>query len=166
MGLMRTLLGLGRAAKDISEVFVENKTQALNHTADRFAAAQNSYTQETATSSRFDQWVNALNRLPRPCLALGTVGLFAYAMIDPQGFAGRMEGLSFVPEPLWWLLGAIVSFYFGARELHHFRTVKPAIQSQPMRFSATTLDPNENAALEEWAAQNNSGPDWLDRGAS
>ena len=26
-----------------------------------------------------------------------------------------MQGIALVPEPLWWLLGAIVSFYFGAR---------------------------------------------------
>lgn len=26
-----------------------------------------------------------------------------------------MAGIALVPEPLWWLLGAIVSFYFGAR---------------------------------------------------
>jgi len=27
----------------------------------------------------------------------------------------RTQGLALVPDPLWWLLGAIVSFYFGAR---------------------------------------------------
>jgi hypothetical protein len=32
-----------------------------------------------------------------------------------------MVGLNAVPEPLWWLLGAIVAFYFGARETHYFR---------------------------------------------
>ena len=32
-----------------------------------------------------------------------------------------MQGLALVPEPLWWLMGAIVSFYFGAREAHYFR---------------------------------------------
>jgi len=26
-----------------------------------------------------------------------------------------MQGIALVPEPLWWLMGAIVSFYFGAR---------------------------------------------------
>ena len=36
-------------------------------------------------------------------------------MIDPIWFAARMQGIALVPEPLWWLLGVIVSFYFGAR---------------------------------------------------
>ena len=37
-------------------------------------------------------------------------------MTDPIWFAARMQGLALVPEPLWWLMGAIVSFYFGARQ--------------------------------------------------
>ena len=72
--------------------------------------------------SWFDRMVNGLNRLPRPFLAFGTIGLFVYAMVDPVGFAQRMVGLNAVPEPLWWLLGAIVAFYFGARETHYFRS--------------------------------------------
>ena len=36
-------------------------------------------------------------------------------MVDPVWFAARMQGIALVPEPLWWLMGAIVSFYFGAR---------------------------------------------------
>ena len=75
-----------------------------------------------AGAGRFDGFVNGLNRLPRPMLALGTLGLFVYAMAAPAGFSTRMQGLALVPEPLWWLLGAIVSFYFGARELHHQRS--------------------------------------------
>ncbi|MDA7424576.1 holin family protein [Thalassococcus lentus] len=63
----------------------------------------------------FDRLMDALNRVPRPAMALGTMGLFVAAMIDPIWFAARMAGIALVPEPLWWLLAAIVSFYFGAR---------------------------------------------------
>lgn len=69
----------------------------------------------SARSSRFDRMIDGLNRLPRPALALGTLGLFIVAMVDPIWFGARMTGLALVPDPLWWLLGAIVSFYFGAR---------------------------------------------------
>lgn len=71
--------------------------------------------------SRYDRVIDGLNRLPRPCLALGTLGLFTYAMADPEGFGRRMRGLAEVPEPLWWLLGAVVSFHFGAREAYYLR---------------------------------------------
>jgi len=59
--------------------------------------------------------MDGLNRLPRPALALGTLGLFVSAMVEPLWFAERMQGIALVPEPMWWLLGVIVSFYFGAR---------------------------------------------------
>lgn len=45
-------------------------------------------------------------------------------MADPTGFAVRKKGLALVPDPLWYLLGAIVSFYFGARELQKFREIR------------------------------------------
>jgi hypothetical protein len=63
----------------------------------------------------FDRFIDGLNRLPRPMLAFGTLGLMVSAMVSPIWFASRMQGIALVPEPLWWLMGAIVSFYFGAR---------------------------------------------------
>ena len=85
--------------------------------------------------------MNALNRLPRPLLALGTPGLLVYAMADPEGFSIRMRALALVPEPLWWLLGAVVTFYFGAREAHYRRSRPPSAPQGP-----------ENPALEDWHA--------------
>jgi hypothetical protein len=103
----------------------------------------------------FDRVVNGLNRLPRPFLAFGTIGLFIYAMLDPQGFAARMVGLNAVPEPLWWLLGAVVAFYFGARETFYFRN-RPAPGVPLPQVAADQPDlpaaRDSNAALREWQA--------------
>lgn len=74
-----------------------------------------------AAISRFDRAVNAMNRLPRPLLALGVVALFGHAMLDPGGFIARMAALKAMPDGLWWLIGGIVTFYFGARESHYLR---------------------------------------------
>jgi hypothetical protein len=63
----------------------------------------------------FDRLVDALNRLPRPLMALGTLGVIAAALIDPVWFAARMEALAAMPEPMWWLMGAVVSLHFGGR---------------------------------------------------
>ncbi len=124
------ILGLGQAARHVgeavggvAEVFVGNRADrdAAEHA--QFIAALGQFSEEfrNPNVTWFDRFVNGLNRLPRPMLAVGTLGLFVYAMVDPAGFAERMQGLAYVPEPLWWLLGAVVSFYFGARELHHYR---------------------------------------------
>ena len=59
--------------------------------------------------------MDGANRLPRPALALGTLGLFVAAMIDPLWVSQQVQGIALVPELMWWLLGVIVSFYFGAR---------------------------------------------------
>lgn len=130
MGLIGRLAGVGQAAgaigdaaQGVSEVFVANATRAMELDAEIHRATMETAAAEFqhAGPGLFDRVINGLNRLPRPMLALGTLGLFVFAMFDPAAFAARMVGLDAVPEPLWWLLGAIVSFYFGARELHYVR---------------------------------------------
>jgi len=154
MGVIGKLIGapgavtaLGEAAKGVAEVFVPSATKRMEYSAEAQMAALRQLGEEYQhpALSWFDRLVNGLNRLPRPFLAFGTIGLFVYAMVDPQAFAFRMVGLNAVPEPLWWLLGAIVAFYFGARETHYFRS-RPVIS--PYVENGTV--PEENAALEDW----------------
>lgn len=72
----------------------------------------------------FNKCVDGMNRLPRPVLALGVIALFGYNFVDPIGFSVRMQGLQLVPEPMWWLMGVVVSFYFGARHAEKAQTFK------------------------------------------
>ena len=170
MGLMQRLIGgaeaartLGAAAGRVAEVFVPNATerQRLSASAQRAALNQHGEEFQHGRIGRFDRVVNGLNRLPRPFLAFGTLGLFVFAMVDPPRFADRMVGLNEVPEPLWWLLGAIVSFYFGARELHYFRAPasrQPAgeapEQPPPRNINlAEAAGAQPNAALHDWRAR-------------
>ena len=122
MGLIDALAGFlfgsGRnVIKETAEIFMENREASAERGAEGQAAALAQFADEFAAPSRglFDRVMDGLNRLPRPALALGTLGLFGAAMTDPVWFAARMQGIALVPEPLWWLMGAIVSFYFGAR---------------------------------------------------
>ncbi|MBO6790937.1 MAG: holin family protein [Dinoroseobacter sp.] len=115
---LSVLFGGGRnVVVETAEVFRENAEKAGVRSAATQQAALRSFAAEFARrrSSRFDRLIDGLNRLPRPALAFGTLGLFVSAMVDPVWFAARMQGIALVPEPLWWLMGAIVSFYFGAR---------------------------------------------------
>lgn len=157
MGLIGKLVGspaavsaLGEAAQGVAEVFVPSATKKMEYSAEAQMAALRQLGEEYQhpALSWFDLMVNGLNRLPRPFLAFGTIGLFVYAMVDPQAFAVRMVGLNAVPEPLWWLLGAIVAFYFGARETHYFRN--RAVVSPFAAGGAAVAAPEENAALEDW----------------
>ena len=122
MGVIERMFSLlfgggGNVIRDTAEVFRENAEARGAREADLSQAALAQFAAEFALprQGRFDRIMDGLNRLPRPALALGTLGLFLSAMFDPIWFASRMQGVALVPEPLWWLLGAIVSFYFGAR---------------------------------------------------
>ncbi|MEL6595562.1 MAG: holin family protein [Pseudomonadota bacterium] len=188
MGLIDRLFGLvfgsGNVVRETAEVFRENAENAAQRGADLRAAAMTQFGAEFAVArkGRFDRFVDGLNRLPRPALAFGTLGLFVAAMIDPVWFAARMTGLALVPEPLWWLLGAIVSFYFGARhqvKSHQFQRsiattlarVPDVIETQrelairtdrspgvaatgpDAPVALAALSPTRNAAVEQWLAQ-------------
>ncbi len=112
------IFGGGRnVVRETVEVFRPNAEASAVRDAERGAAALAQFAAEFGIERKgwFDRLVDGLNRLPRPMLALGTLGLFVSAMTNPVWFAQRMQGIALVPEPLWWLMGAIVSFYFGAR---------------------------------------------------
>lgn len=157
MGVIGKLIGgpaavtaLGDAARGVAEVFTPSATRQMELSAEAQMAALRQLGLEYADPGLgwFDRMVNGLNRLPRPLLAFGTLGLFIYAMVDPVSFGNRMVGLNMVPEPLWWLLGAVVGFYFGAREAHYFRrtgVIRPLADADS---SAEAAEPNP--ALMDW----------------
>ncbi|MFU8865305.1 MAG: holin family protein [Rhodobacterales bacterium] len=116
--VLGTVFGGGRnVLRETAEVFRENaEERALRDMALKQAALSQFGAEFTLERQGwFNRLVDGANRLPRPLMAMGTLALFASAMVDPVWFASRMQGIALVPEPLWWLLGAIVSFYFGAR---------------------------------------------------
>lgn len=170
MGLIGQILGsaegtkaLGDAAGRVAEVFVPNATRKMEVAAEAYKVAMDEQGAEFqyASPGLFDRFINGLNRMPRPMLAFGTIGLFVYAMVDPVRFAERMVGLNYVPEPLWWLLTAIVGFYFGAREAHYFRS-RPLQTTEPASGQAPAPTRPANAALEELKRQ--GGKDRSDHG--
>lgn len=155
MGIIGQIFGGGardltRAVGEVADGFRPNATRRLELGHDAYVAAldQHGTEFEHGRAGWFDSAINGFNRLPRPMLALGTIGLFVYAMTDPAGFAPRMQGLALVPDPLWWLLGAIVSFYFGARELHYarHRGTRETVRKAPEPAQ-------KNAALAAWRAR-------------
>ena len=192
MGVIGTLLGFlfggGRnAIVETAQVFRENAEAGAQRAdaAQEHALAQLSAEFAQAHTGPFDRLMDGVNRIPRPALALGTLGLFLSAMIDPIWFAARMQGIALVPEPLWWLLGVIVSFYFGARhqtKSYAFqREVAATVARTPQvlanltalermeapltgqadtgRDARLTLDaasPDRNPALEAWRRAHNS----------
>ena len=156
-GLMQLLFGDGRnLVAETAQVFHENAEKGAVRAADARADSLQQFAAEFAYPRRgiFDRIVDGVNRLPRPALALGAIWLFISAMRAPEGFAQGMQGLALVPEPLWWLMGAIVSFYFGARhqvKAFEFQTSVAQALAAP-HFVPTGV--SDNPALQEWQVRN------------
>ena len=176
MGLMSFLFGgglreVGDTAERIGGIFTPNAEASAQRAADKATSAQAQFAAEFSARERrgwFNALIDGLNRLPRPAMAYGTIGLFVYAMRDPVGFAERMQGLAVVPDQLWWLFGAVVGFYFGARELQYSREAKfaaPQVVQEVVdniEMIRTLKDSDEieapasagsNQAVSDWKAQ-------------
>lgn len=80
--------------------------------------------QPTTTQGKlgYNHMVDALNRLPRPLMALLTLAIFIVAGFNPGWFEARMQALAAMPQPMWWIIGAVITFFFGARETHYLRS--------------------------------------------
>ncbi|SFE68237.1 Holin of 3TMs, for gene-transfer release [Sulfitobacter brevis] len=186
MGVIEKLFGFvfgggSNVVRETVEVFRENAEAGAARGAQLQGQAMAQYGQEFAVLRMgwFDRFMDAINRLPRPMLALGTLGLFVSAMVNPLWFSERMQGIALVPEPLWWLLGVIVSFYFGARhqvkaqqfqreivgtmvhvpqvldniaQIRELRAdaVMIADTGEDARLSVSAVQPDDNPALEAW----------------
>lgn len=124
----------------------------------------------------WDSLWDGLNRAPRPIMALGTIGLFVWAVVDPIQFTVTMEALSIVPEYLWGILATIIAFYFAGRmQLKNITAKGPSLdaaqkiielQKQADRMKADaeprptsaeyeaamadTTKPLPNAVIQEW----------------
>lgn len=158
--IMSAIFGDGRnVVAESVQVFRENAENGAMRDADGKSAALAQLAAEFrhARQGWFDRFVDGLNRLPRPMLALGTIGLFVAAMADPVWLVTRMVGVTAVPEPLWWLMGAILSFYFGARHQVKGQEFQRAI-AQTAIVAATAvaprskIDDTDNSALADLQA--------------
>ncbi|WP_120635361.1 holin family protein [Ruegeria sp. EL01] len=181
-GVLALLFGGGRnVVQETAEIFRENSEAGAERTLAVQTQAMTQFGAEFQVPRKggFDRFMDGLNRLPRPALALGTLGLFVAAMVDPLWFAARMQGIALVPEPLWWLLGVIVSFYFGARHQAKIQDLQRDI-STTMRRAPTVManlealqklrsdspgvaDPGPDAGLSMAISQSDANPaleDW------
>ncbi|MEM6565801.1 MAG: holin family protein [Pseudomonadota bacterium] len=184
-GLLSIVFGNERnVLKETAEVFRANAEQGEVRNQELRMETLKQFASEQATqnSGGFNHFMDGVNRIPRPALALGTLALFLAAMVDPIWFAARMQGIALVPEPLWWLLGVIVSFYFGARHqvksqqfqssiaqtvarapevaaniqrLNKLRATTPGVADTGVdaRLRILSLQTEGNQALEDWQKQ-------------
>ncbi len=82
-----------------------------------------------ANRTKWDSFWDGMNRAPRPMMVILVVAYFVTAWWSPAEFARINAGLATVPAPMWATLGAIIGFYFAAREFKYSRDTKAFAQA-------------------------------------
>lgn len=125
MSLWSAITGVFRPAKELVEVFKPNaEKQAERGHKERMEVSRQDLAslqqfadefKSKRTSTAWDSFVDGLNRLPRPLITLGILGLFILAPVDPIRFLDIAQAYQIMPDGFWALLSIIIAFYFGGR---------------------------------------------------
>jgi Holin of 3TMs, for gene-transfer release len=125
MGWLKVITALIRPARELVEVLGSSlggesrrarsqrlalswhDLSALEHLAAEF--------QPRAERTRWDSFIDGLNRVPRPLITLAVLAFFLLAPLDPLRFAQIARAYELMPDGFWALLSVIVAFYFGGR---------------------------------------------------
>lgn len=123
----------------------------------------------------FDSLIDGINRLPRPAMVFGSLGLIAWCIVDPVEFSIAMQALALVPDWLSMFIIGIGGAYFGGRmisqdmkmgksatadqvrsvlalqnEVRGLQVKAPIPDGQFTAAMANTATPMSNAAIDEW----------------
>ena len=115
-GVFALLFGNGRnVLRDTAEIFVENAEAGAKRGHDRETATLQQFAAEFAQPRKgwFERFIDGLNRVPRPAMALGVLGLFVAAMFDPIWFASRMQGSHWCQSRCGGFWGRLSAFTLG-----------------------------------------------------
>jgi len=175
--------GVAEAAKGFGSIFSPNKEAKSVREHDNLKSSRDQYSSEFIVRNNrtwFDSFADGLNRLVRPTMAFGCIGLISMSFINPYLFLTAMQGLILVPSGLWAMMSAITVFYFGGRYLEKRKSMQvdqDAIRAsmelaalkeklkpnQAMSDDAykgelqDTSKPMSNEAIMEWNKRNREG---------
>ena len=124
MGWLRMITALLRPARELIEVFSSSAGSESRRGHSHLALSWHDLTsleqfaaefQPRAPRTRWDSFIDGLNRVPRPLITLGVLAFFLLAPLDPLRFAQIARAYELMPDGFWALLSVIVAFYFGGR---------------------------------------------------
>ena len=134
MSIIGSLLGGGisgavDSVTKLAQVFVPNKTERESNIHDEQMSVEDTLAAEASAQQResrttWDSFIDGLNRLPRPIIALGVLAVFVWCPLDPVAFSKAMTAYQLVPEWLALLFAQVIALFFGGRMLQNW-TMKP-----------------------------------------
>jgi hypothetical protein len=122
-GLLKVILP---QAKDVGTVIFgdQSKRDATNAEADKAAqeAFGKEFTYAVGKDRRpFDVFMDGVNRLPRPIIALGIIALFIWTCIEPERASKAFVAMALIPEAFWNIAMMVVAFFFTSRIIEKLR---------------------------------------------
>jgi hypothetical protein len=124
MGWLKVITALIRPARELIEVLGSSLGGESRRGSSRLGLSWHDLSaleqfaaefQPRAERTRWDAFIDGLNRVPRPLITLAVLGFFLLAPLDPLRFAQIARAYELMPDGFWALLSIIVAFYFGGR---------------------------------------------------
>lgn len=161
---------VGNTVVKVKKTWSGSKSEQDGYENTKFLAGLQAHSAEFTprkNSTWWDSFWDGINRMPRPLIVISIFWYFAFSYYNPIEFQVLNIALQTVPEEMWWIMSAIVSFYFVAREFSKSRQTKLALSDvefnnmqkriTTLRSKADELPPKEvgyvNPSIEEWKEQ-------------
>ena len=127
--------GLLKGANKLAKTFIGSKQDRdrAGHTEHiaflKMVASEN---KPLVYRTKWDSFVDGINRLVRPIFTFGTIYLFYFCMKYPTDFAISMKALTLMPTQGWYLLFTIVVFWFGGKFIRKDLKAPKSINSKDL----------------------------------
>lgn len=176
MNIWGAITGFFQPAKELVEVFKPNaEKEAARQHVERLSLGEQDLAsleqfaaefQSIRTSTTWDSFIDGLNRLPRPLITLGILGLFVLAPADPIRFLEIARAYQIMPDGFWALLSIIIAFYFGGRmqlTRQHMKVTGGALEAArdivDARKAMRALEADEELETEQASPMADVGPE-------
>lgn len=108
---------------------------------------------ERATS-KYDRFIDGINRLGRPLMLIGVIAFFAWAIIDPVYFVEVMTALASTPEFVATAILTIIGIFGTGRIINDMKgrstPIKRTTDINDNMESTDLIDNSVNSTLEQW----------------
>lgn len=162
---------VGDTVVNVKGAFTGNRQEQDEQQSKKFLMGLQAYSAEFAPRENRTWWDSlwdGLNRMPRPLIVVAIFWYFILAYKNPTEFQVLNVALETVPDNMWYIMSAVVSFYFVAREFQKNRDNKMALTDKEfesvqkriatIRDKDNELPPKEsgykNPSIEEWKKKN------------
>lgn len=144
------ITSVGDAVNKNYKTIVGDKAEAETHIHAEQMATLAQFTAEFASrppKTKWDSFVDGLNRLVRPTITFWILSLFFWPYLHIASFNRYMISLNFVPDEIWTLFLAITIFWFGGRALTQ-DIRKPKLTEEQKKEVLETIEKQEEKILE------------------